>query len=314
MDWSTVQTAIVLVLVVIVFFGFVREVLSPDVVALGAVSILLISGILSPDDALSVFSNGAPITVGAMFVLSAALERTGVISVLAQFLSNAANKTPMIAVGSLLLSVALTSAFVNNTPIVVLMTPVVIGLAQTAQDGAVEASDPAFLRQHLRRHDHPDRHLDQHPGRRRRADSRHQADRHVRDHGHGRDSRRLRAHISVPGRPLASAEPGDSGEPPAQGIGPPFRHRRPDPDRFAADRQAAERSRLHRGQGLSGDRRHAARDLARLAPEGHHPRSRRPVGHPQQDGRHAGPARGRRRQIRHAATAMPSSRSRRARP
>ncbi len=131
MDWSTVQTAIVLVLVVIVFFGFVRELLSPDVVALGAVSILLISGILSPDDALSVFSNGAPITVGAMFVLSAALERTGVISVLAQFLSNAANKTPMIAVGSLLLSVALTSAFVNNTPIVVLMTPVVIGLAQT---------------------------------------------------------------------------------------------------------------------------------------------------------------------------------------
>ena len=43
MDWSTVQTAIVLVLVVIVFFGFVRELLSPDVVALGAVSILLIS-------------------------------------------------------------------------------------------------------------------------------------------------------------------------------------------------------------------------------------------------------------------------------
>jgi di/tricarboxylate transporter len=129
-DWSTVQTAIVLILAVIVFFGFIREVVSPDVVALGAVSILLISGILSPDDALSVFSNGAPITVGAMFVLSAALERTGVISVLAQFLSNAANKTPRIAIGSLLLSVAITSAFVNNTPIVVLMTPVVIGLAQ----------------------------------------------------------------------------------------------------------------------------------------------------------------------------------------
>ncbi|HKJ72976.1 MAG TPA: SLC13 family permease [Alphaproteobacteria bacterium] len=131
MDWSFIQTGIVLVLVVIVFFGFIREVLSPDVVALSAVSILLISGILSPDDALSVFSNSAPITVGAMFVLSAALERTGVISALGQFLSRAAGKTPHIAVGSLLLSVAFTSAFVNNTPIVVLMTPVVIGLAQT---------------------------------------------------------------------------------------------------------------------------------------------------------------------------------------
>ena len=131
MDWSIVQTAVVLVLVVIVFFGFIREVMSPDVVALSAVSILLISGILSPGDALSVFSNGAPITVGAMFVLSAALERTGVISVLAQFLSRAAGKRPVIAIGSLLVSVAFTSAFVNNTPVVVLMTPVVIGLAQT---------------------------------------------------------------------------------------------------------------------------------------------------------------------------------------
>jgi len=130
-DWSIVQTAVVLVLVVIVFFGFIREILSPDVVALSAVSILLISGILSPGDALSVFSNGAPITVGAMFVLSAALERTGVISILAQFLSRAAGKTPLIAIGALLVSVAFTSAFVNNTPIVVLMTPVVIGLSQT---------------------------------------------------------------------------------------------------------------------------------------------------------------------------------------
>ena len=131
MDWSVVQTAIVLILVVIVFFGFIREIMSPDVVALGAVSILLISGILSPDDALSVFSNGAPITVGAMFVLSAALERTGVISFLGQFLSRSADKTPILAVGALMVSVAVSSAFVNNTPIVVLMTPVVIGLSQT---------------------------------------------------------------------------------------------------------------------------------------------------------------------------------------
>jgi di/tricarboxylate transporter len=130
-DWSVVQTGIVLVLVVIVFFGFIREVMSPDVVALGAVSILLISGILSPDDALSVFSNSAPITVGAMFVLSAALERTGVISFLGQFLSRSAKKTPVLAIVVLLLSVAVSSAFVNNTPIVVLMTPVVIGLSQT---------------------------------------------------------------------------------------------------------------------------------------------------------------------------------------
>jgi multisubunit Na+/H+ antiporter MnhB subunit len=72
MDWASLQIAVVLTLVVIVFFGFVRERLPPDVVALSAVSALLATGILTTDDVLSVFSNSAPITVAAMFVLSAA--------------------------------------------------------------------------------------------------------------------------------------------------------------------------------------------------------------------------------------------------
>jgi len=77
MDWATLQIVIVLVLVVVVFFGFIRERLPADIVALSAVAVLLATGILSAKDALSVFSNSAPITVAAMFVLSAALERTG---------------------------------------------------------------------------------------------------------------------------------------------------------------------------------------------------------------------------------------------
>src|SRR3546814_2437553 len=56
----------VLVLVVVVFFGFVREKMPPDIVALCAVGLLLVTGILGTDDVLSVFSNSAPITIAAM--------------------------------------------------------------------------------------------------------------------------------------------------------------------------------------------------------------------------------------------------------
>lgn len=128
-DWSDLQIAIVLALVAIVFFGFVRERLPPDVVALSAVGLLLALGILSTDDVLGVFSNSAPITVGAMFVLSAALERTGVIDGMGRLVSRAANWSPAAALATMMLGVMLTSAFINNTPVVVILTPVVIALA-----------------------------------------------------------------------------------------------------------------------------------------------------------------------------------------
>src|SRR3546814_3335013 len=63
LDWPTLQTVIVLVLVIVVFVGFVRETMPPDIVALVAVGLLLVTGILGTDEMLSVFSNSAPITV-----------------------------------------------------------------------------------------------------------------------------------------------------------------------------------------------------------------------------------------------------------
>jgi len=129
MDWASLQIAIVMILVVIVFFGFVRELLPPDVVALTAVSVLLAMGILSTGDVLSVFSNSAPITIAAMFVLSAALERTGVIDSLGRVVCRAAGRSPLVALGAMMGSVMFMSAFMNNTPIVVILTPVMISLA-----------------------------------------------------------------------------------------------------------------------------------------------------------------------------------------
>lgn len=129
-DWPSLQIGIVLVLVVVVFFGFVRERMPPDIVALSAVSVLLAAGILDADDVLTVFSNSAPVTIAAMFVLSAALERTGLIDGLGKVVvSKALGTSPLLAVGGMMAGVMVMSAFINNTPVVVILTPVAISLA-----------------------------------------------------------------------------------------------------------------------------------------------------------------------------------------
>lgn len=128
--WPTLQIGLVLALVVLVFFGFVRERMAPDIVALSAVAVLLATGILDTREVLGVFSNSAPITIAAMFVLSAGLERTGVIDSLGRVVSKAAGHSPMLALVTMMASVMVMSAFINNTPVVVILTPVVISLAR----------------------------------------------------------------------------------------------------------------------------------------------------------------------------------------
>src|SRR5207247_11041116 len=84
MNAHTIHLFIVFALVVLVFAAFLREWLAPDLVALSAMGLLLVTGVLSMDETLRVFSNGAPVVIGSMFVLSAALERTGTIDALAR--------------------------------------------------------------------------------------------------------------------------------------------------------------------------------------------------------------------------------------
>lgn len=130
MDWELFQIGFVLVLIALVFFGFIRERLPPDVVALTAVGLLLATGILNTSDVLSVFSNSAPLTIAAMFVLSAGLERTGVIDGLGRYITKSAASSPTLALALMMISVMVVSAFINNTPVVVILTPVVISLAR----------------------------------------------------------------------------------------------------------------------------------------------------------------------------------------
>ncbi len=140
MTWESFQIVIVLALVVVVFIGFIREQMGADLIGLSCVAVLLALGILPVGEVLAVFSNPAPITVACMFILSAALERTGVIHSMGQGISQLGLRSPSLIL-LLLMIVAMTmSAFVNNTPVVVIMTPVMIVVARS-----VEAPASRFL-------------------------------------------------------------------------------------------------------------------------------------------------------------------------
>src|SRR5258708_25138242 len=100
MSVHTLHLIIVFCLVVAVFTAFLREWLSPDLVALSAMGVLLVSGVLTADETLSVFSNSAPIVISCMFLLSAGLERTGVIDSLAPIFTPLAGTTERRAAAS----------------------------------------------------------------------------------------------------------------------------------------------------------------------------------------------------------------------
>lgn len=133
MSVHTLHLIIVFALVATVFTAFLREWLAPDLVALSALGLLLITGILSLDETLSVFSNSAPIVIGCMFVLSAALERTGAIDALAKVFLRLAGASELRALIALALLTLPLSAFMNNTPVVVVFLPVVLALARNTE-------------------------------------------------------------------------------------------------------------------------------------------------------------------------------------
>lgn len=119
----------VLALLAVIFAAFVSEKFPPDSIVLGGVAVLLATGILPTSEALAVFSNAAPITVAAMFILSGALMRTGAIEAFGEAISSVASRRPALALAALIMVVVVVSAFINNTPVVIVLIPVVIKLA-----------------------------------------------------------------------------------------------------------------------------------------------------------------------------------------
>ena len=126
----TLEIAIVLVVLGMVFVNFVRERFPPDVTAMIGVVALLIAGVLTPAQLLGSFSNHAPITIGAMFIISAALEKTGVIDSMGRVVARLSGGSWLRTILVTMTCVMGLSAFMNNTPVVVIMIPILLAMAR----------------------------------------------------------------------------------------------------------------------------------------------------------------------------------------
>ena len=127
---ETWQAPIGLAILGLMFVGFILERFPAAVVAILGACAFLFLGIINSKQLFSVFSNSAPITIGAMFILSGALLRTGTIDAIAGAIINRAARHPRLAVAEMFLGVYVASAFMNNTPVVVVMIPIILRLAQ----------------------------------------------------------------------------------------------------------------------------------------------------------------------------------------
>ena len=123
--------AIAVLLVVLgMFVLFLRETFPADVTALGGAAAMLLFGLVPYDDALAVLSNPAPWTIAAMFVVMGGLVRTGALNWFTRIAERRAERRPATAIMAMIAFVAVSSAFVNNTPVVLVMLPVFVQLAE----------------------------------------------------------------------------------------------------------------------------------------------------------------------------------------
>jgi len=128
MDFQIIATLSVILLAIVLF---VTEKLSVDLIGLVIICALVITGVISPVEGIQGFSNTATITVAFMFVMSAALLKTGALQFVAYTLSDVFKKNFRLGLVLMMLLIAIISAFINNTPVVAVFIPVVIQIAKS---------------------------------------------------------------------------------------------------------------------------------------------------------------------------------------
>ncbi len=109
---------------------FIWNRLRVDVVGIIVMATLIVTGLVTPREGISGFANEAMVTVAAMFVLSAGLIRTGAVDILGKWVARLAGKSELRLLVVTLAIVIPLSAFINNTPVVVVMIPVILGLTR----------------------------------------------------------------------------------------------------------------------------------------------------------------------------------------
>jgi di/tricarboxylate transporter len=120
---------LVTLILVVAMLLLITEKLPVDLTSIGIVVVLASSGILAPAEAIAGFANPAVITVGAMFLISKGMIRTGAVAFISQKVIEYSRGRPTLAIFLILVIVGTASAFINNTPVVVLFIPIILSLS-----------------------------------------------------------------------------------------------------------------------------------------------------------------------------------------
>jgi di/tricarboxylate transporter len=129
-QWITI--GIIMVAVIL----FITEWLSVDVIGLVIISLFMVSGVLTPLEAVKGFSNNATVTIAAMFALSAAILKTGQLGAIGYYLSKVLMKSKTKGILLIMILTGVISAFINNTPVVAVFIPIILAASAKAKISA----------------------------------------------------------------------------------------------------------------------------------------------------------------------------------
>ncbi len=134
MTW---EILFVFALLIFAIASFIWERISADLTAITVFSLLTFVTMLTEstelptlENLLGVFGNSAPLTIAAMFIVSGALQRTGAIDLFTAYLKKLVKFPYKSFVFIMVIGVAAASAFINNTPVVIVLMPVVLSLSR----------------------------------------------------------------------------------------------------------------------------------------------------------------------------------------
>ena len=122
LDFHFIYTAVLLILLTL---ALVKEVFSPDLIIFSVLLLLVVGGVITVQEAFAGFSNHGMLTVGVLFVVAGALQKTGILNRVGNFLLGGHEQSISSKLLRFLFPVSFLSAFFNNTPIVAMLIPAI---------------------------------------------------------------------------------------------------------------------------------------------------------------------------------------------
>jgi len=135
----TTDIVLIFLLIAVVLVLFVTEKLPVDVTSIGVMVVLLVWGVVTPEQGISGFSNPATLTILALFIVSQALSNTGIVKYISTLMLNISGTKYWQVLLVIMLFTAVISAFINTTAVVIVFIPIVLRIAK------VKKINPTYL-------------------------------------------------------------------------------------------------------------------------------------------------------------------------